>query len=337
MTGQFPRARHALALLLGIVALASVPAEARVEKVVVHGASIEGNLEGNSPDRTVYVVLPDSYDKARKRRYPVLYFLHGFTATAERYMDYLKPAEALASLPAGREMIVVLPDSFTRRGGSMYAASPTVGDFERFVAVDLVGWVDAHYRTLARRESRGLAGHSMGGYGTLRIGMRFPQAWSSIYAMNACCLSPRRAMEGDARYETMDPDTVTAKDFADYAYFATAAAYSPNPLNPPYFFDRVTKDGKPDPMVEARWAANAPAVFVAQYGPALRSLKAIAMDVGDKDFLIEDNRLMHRELDRYGIAHGYAEYDGDHGNRVQQRFRDFVLPFFAKNLEHTAK
>jgi len=329
----------AAALLCALAALTAPPALARVDKVVVHGRSLEGNLEGNSPDRTVFVVLPGSYDARanRKRRWPVVYFLHGFTATAQAYVDRLGPQEALAQLADNQQMILVLPDSFTRRGGSMYAASPTVGDFERFVAVDLVGWVDAHYRTLARRESRGLAGHSMGGYGTFRIAMKFPQVWSSIYAMNACCLSPRAAMPGDEKYETMDPDKVTAKDFADYAYFATAAAYSANPLGPPYYFDRVTSGGKPDPMVEARWAANAPAVFVAQYVPALRSLKAVAMDVGDKDFLLEDNRLMHRELDRYGVAHAYSEYDGDHGNRVTERFRQFVLPYFAKHLERSSK
>ena len=56
----------------------------------------------------------------------------------------------------------------------MYSNSVTTGDWETFVAKDLVGYIDSHYRTLARRESRGLAGHSMGGYGTMRIGMKYP-------------------------------------------------------------------------------------------------------------------------------------------------------------------
>lgn len=332
--------RIVIALVGVLAAMLAQPALARVDMVTVHGAALEGNLEGNSPDCRVYVVLPESYDaKAnRNRRWPVLYFLHGYTATAERYMDYIQPAKALTALADAAQMIVVLPDSYTKRGGSMYASSPTVGDFETFVARDLVSWVDANYRTLARRESRGLAGHSMGGYGTWRIGMKHPGVFSSLYAMSACCLSPRRADPAqDAKYETMDPDTLTAKDFLDFAYFATAAAYSPDPLNPPYFYDLVTNGGKADPMVEARWAANAPSVFLAQHVPALKGMTKIAMDVGDQDFLLEDNKLMHAELQRFGIAHEYTLYAGDHGNRVHDRFRDFVLPFFAANLDRKTR
>ena len=61
----------------------------------------------------------------------------------------------------------------------MYSTSPTTGDWERFVAEDLVAYIDGQYRTLANRMSRGLAGHSMGGYGALRIGMKRPDVFSA--------------------------------------------------------------------------------------------------------------------------------------------------------------
>ena len=64
-----------------------------------------------------------------------------------------------------QDMIIVLPDSKTFHNGSMYSSSVTTGDFERFIAHDLVAYIDAHYRTIPERKSRGLAGHSMGGYG----------------------------------------------------------------------------------------------------------------------------------------------------------------------------
>ena len=67
---------------------------------------------------------------------------------------------------------VVLPDSKTVHNGSMYSSSVTTGDFETYVARDVVSDIDAHYRTIATRESRGLVGHSMGGYGATRIGMQ---------------------------------------------------------------------------------------------------------------------------------------------------------------------
>jgi S-formylglutathione hydrolase FrmB len=59
-------------------------------------------------------------------------------------------------------MILVNPDAFTIYSGSMYSSSPTTGDWETFIAQDLVAYIDSHYRTLPDRMSRGLAGHSMG-------------------------------------------------------------------------------------------------------------------------------------------------------------------------------
>ena len=313
--------------------LAAGPVQARVEKVAVHGPSLEGNLEGNSADRTVYVILPPSYDKAKERRFPVLYFLHGFTATADKYMDYIPFDAALKSAGEGpQEMIIVVPDSFTKFGGSMYSSSPVTGDFETFIAGDLVSWTDSHYRTLARRESRGLGGHSMGGYGTLRIGMKYPGVFSSIYAMNPCCLMPRPVETAEQRFETMTPDQAAAGDFMTRGNFAVASAWSPNPKNPPFYADLATKDGKPVPFVLAQWAANAPQAMAAQYLPALRRMTAIAIDAGDKDFVLAEGTAMHQRLTELGVAHSWTVYDGDHGNRVAGRFGSTVLPFFASHL-----
>jgi S-formylglutathione hydrolase FrmB len=121
-----------------------------------------------------------------------VYFLHGFSIDGQNFSNFLHVPEAVAHEAArGTEFIVVVPDTLTKMGGSMYSSSVTTGDFQQFVARDLVSYIDGHYRTLAKRESRALAGHSMGGYGTWTIGMKYPQMWSSIYAMSACCVSPR--------------------------------------------------------------------------------------------------------------------------------------------------
>ena len=320
-----------LAASLAACALIVQPADARVVKTIVHGASLEGNLEGNSADRTVYVILPPSYDANKSRRYPVLYFLHGFTATADKYMAYIPFDAALKA--SGKDMIVVVPDSFTKFGGSMYSSSPTTGDFESFVARDLVGWVDAHYRTIAKRESRGLGGHSMGGYGTLRIGMKHPEVFSALYAMNPCCLTPRPVETAEQRFETMTPEQAAQGDFPTKGNFAVASAWSPDPKNPPFYSDLATKDGKPVSFVLAQWAANAPQAMAAQYAPAQRRMSAIAMDAGTQDFVLNEGTGMHAALDKLGIAHGWTVYEGDHGNRVPERFGTAVLPFFAAHLK----
>jgi S-formylglutathione hydrolase FrmB len=181
-----------VALASPVAAQSNAPVKkGSVEKVSVHGAALQGNLEGDSPDRDVFIYLPPSYATSRNQRYPVVYLLHGYGLTGERWMTFTNLAAAAdKDIAAGamKEMILVNPDAFTKYSGSMYSASVTTGDWESFIADDLVAYVDSHYRTIANRMSRGLGGHSMGGYGTIRIGMKRPDVFGSLYIMSACCL-----------------------------------------------------------------------------------------------------------------------------------------------------
>jgi S-formylglutathione hydrolase FrmB len=326
---MFRAAAIALAVLL------AAPATARVEKIEVHGKSLEGNLEGNSADRTVLVLLPPSYDTAKNRRYPVVYFLHGYNSQAEGTVAWTKMEERhkAAMAATGREFIVVAPDNDTLLHGSMYSDSVTVGNFETFNTKELVGYIDSHYRTIAKRESRGLFGHSMGGYGTLRLGMKHPDLYSAIYAMNPCCLMPRpfNAEEG-RKYEALTPEMLKKADFGAQTTWAVAVTWSPNPNKPPFYADMATKDGVIDPLVIAKWSANAPVAMVPQYLPALHSMTAIGIDTGDKDFVNGDDKAMHAELLKFGIKHDWELYEGDHGNRVSERLEKVVFPFFARPL-----
>src|SRR5687767_4624897 len=167
----------------------------KYERIKVHGRSLVGNLAGDSPDRMVSVYLPPGYTKNPKRRYPVLYLLHGFTDSDSRWFGldgkhfvHVPSAVDRAFANGVREMIIVMPDAFTKYQGSMYSSSAVNGDWEAFVAQDLVAYVDKHYRTLSNRASRGLAGYSMGGYGTIRVGMKYPEVFSSLYALSPCCM-----------------------------------------------------------------------------------------------------------------------------------------------------
>lgn len=321
-----------LAAAAGLLALVAAPAAARTETITVHGASLEGNLEGNSPDRQVFVFLPPSYDGNSGKRYPVVYFLHGYFATATAYDNLVKFQDALDA--SGLDLIVVVPDAYTRFKGAMYGASVTTGDFPRFVAEDLVGYIDGHYRTLAKAESRGLSGHSMGGYGTLRIAMDYPGVFSSIYAMAPCCLSPRDTTQAEVEAaHGLTPEAIAAAGFGQAAGAATFSAWAPDPTNPPYYFDDGLKDGKLDPLMVARLHANSPLVMLPQRLPALKTLEAIRLEVGDKDFLNGDDTWMHEEFDRFGVTHEWKVFEGDHGNRVHDRIRTELLPFFDAHLD----
>src|SRR5271166_1595391 len=166
-----------------------------VERIKIHGTALEGNLEGDAVDRDVIVFLPPSYAKEKSRRYPVVYALHGYSIGAEQWTHEIHVPQTIegAFSQGAKEMIVVLPDSKTVYNGSMYSSSVTTGDFENFIAHDLVSYIDAHYRTIPNRSSRGLVGHSMGGYGATRIGMKHSDVFGSLYIMSPCCLSPRPA------------------------------------------------------------------------------------------------------------------------------------------------
>ncbi|WP_244501527.1 alpha/beta hydrolase [Sphingomonas gellani] len=310
-----------------------------IERITVHSPAIEGNLEEESPDRAVLVVLPPSYRSSPRRRFPVVYALHGYSIGAEQWIGEIHVPQTIegAFAKGAREMILVLPDSKTAHDGSFYSSSVTVGDFETFVARDLVAYVDGHYRTLADRRSRGLAGHSMGGYGTARIGMKHVDVFGALYMMSPCCLSTRALGMPDATTEKAVAALRSPADSATLpwglrAQLATAAAWSPNPKAPPLFLDLPVKDGQPQPDVLARWTANAPLAMLDQYVGNLRRYAAIGIDVGDRDGLKDDAAKLHAALDRYGIANSFQVYPGDHTSGVAGRVQDSMIPFFSRAL-----
>ena len=309
-----------------------------VERITIHGPALEGNLEGDAVDRDVLVFLPPSYAKERSRRYPVIYALHGYSIGAAQWAQEIHVPQTIegAFATGAREMIVVLPDSKTAHNGSMYSSSVTTGDFERFIAHDVVAYVDAHYRTLADRRSRGLVGHSMGGYGATRIGMKHADVFGSLYIMSPCCLSARTG-PGNADLEKAVATATAASELAGLSFgmraqLASAAAWSPNPKAPPFYLDLPTQDGAPRPEILAKWAANAPLAFIDQWIGDLRRYRAIAIDVGDQDGLRTDSGKLHDVLDRYGIANTFEIYPGTHTSHVADRFQNHVVPFFDRTL-----
>jgi enterochelin esterase-like enzyme len=310
-----------------------------VEHIKIHGAALEGNLEGDAVDRDVFVFLPPSYAKEKHQRFPVVYALHGYSIGAEQWTHEIHVPQAIegAFAKGAKEMIVVLPDSKTLHNGSMYSSSVTTGNFEKFISHDLVAYIDGHYRTIPDRTSRGLVGHSMGGYGATRIGMKHSDVFGALYIMSPCCLSPRPPGPGRPEVEKELESVKAPQDSAKLGFFArvqlaSAAAWSPDPKNPPLYLDLPTKDGQPQPDVLAKWTANAPLAFIDQYIDNLRQYRAIAIDVGDQDGLRVDAGKLHDDLDKYGIKHSFEVYSGTHTSKVADRFQNHVLPFFSENL-----
>jgi len=291
----------ALALLLGLALLykgsqAGTTRHGSVERIKVHGASLEGNLEGDSPYRDVSIYLPPNYESAPKKRYAVLYLLHGFTADDLTWFHGGADSLGLAEIADrtffnghAQEMIVVAPNAFTRLQGSFYSNSITTGNWEDFIATDLVAFVDTHYRTLAKVESRGIAGHSMGGYGAMRIAIKHPTVFSSVYALNTISLGwldfdKPLGSQTDAVLAVHSLQDFEKASFLARVSIAEAAAWSPNSRNPPLFLDLpVTQEGLPRMDIVTKWAVNLPVVQLDQYRRNLLKLHAIAFDAGNDD------------------------------------------------------
>jgi S-formylglutathione hydrolase len=340
--------------------LLAAPAGARAEegkiiREMIHGPSLEQNPAGESADRWVSVYLPPSYEKATKKRYPVLYLLHGIGDTDEMWMERKEPYANIKDLmdrgiAEGRfgEMIVVMPDERTTWFGSFYTNSVLTGKWEDFTAQDLVAAIDGKYRTLARAASRGITGHSMGGHGAIKLGMKHPEVFSVVYGLNPAVLgwggdlgldnpACKSLLKMTTREQVIDGGTYPA------AIVCVAQAFSPNPKAPPFHVDFpfALVDGKIRPAEPAfsKWEENMPLCMVKHYHANLLKLRGLRFDSGWDDeysHIVLTTRQLSRTLTSQGIEHIFEEYNGDHRNRLRGRtgrLYTAVLPYFGLLLE----
>jgi enterochelin esterase-like enzyme len=184
----------------------------------------------------------------------------------------------------------------------------------------------------------------MGGYGTVRIGMKHPEAFGALYAMSSCCLlqdpvnllpgQPANAKQAPAGSDTNGKQGKQGGALAK-ALQSQAAAWAPNPQNPPTYFDLPTKDGEIQPLIASKWAANSPLLMVDQYVPNLKRYRAIYIEVGTRDPFLTLNTQLSQSLTRLGVQHKFVTYDGDHGSHIKPHFAESLLPFFTANLTPT--
>ena len=187
-----------------------------VERITVHSKALEGNPQRDSPDREVTIYLPPAYAADQQRRFPTVYLLHGSGQRENAFLEVLarlqEGADRLAAAQGFSQFIVVTPNASTA-AGEMYS-----GQWERFIADDLVAHVDSQYRTLAHRMSRGLAGHDAGGTAALRIGMKRPEVFADLYLMSA---------SGDGPL-TLEIEKYAANLHASYAIAMDVGAADPS-------------------------------------------------------------------------------------------------------------
>jgi hypothetical protein len=169
--------------------------------------------------------------------------------------------------------------------------------------------------------------------------MKHSDVFGSLYIMSPCCLAPMGGGGGPMNPELTktieamkSPSDSASLPWGARAGLAAAAAWAPNPKNPPLYLDLPTKNGSPQPDIIAKFAANVPLAFIDQYISGLRRYHGISIDVGDKDGLKAGASKLHEILDSYGIPNAFEIYSGTHTSAVADRFQNHVMPFFSQNL-----
>lgn len=303
------------------------------------------NSFGENPNRAVSVYLPPNYNESNQR-YPVIYFLHGFT-NDNSIMNYMHELFDFAiATHKIRPFIMVVSDQKTTYDGSFYSNTGVFGNWEDFTAFDLVEYMDTNYRTIAKPESRGITGHSMGGHGAFKLAMRHPDIFSSVYALSPGALAivqeygPNSTTYRELATATNEEEL--AKTYFGKVIVAFARSWSPNPDKAPFLCD-IPFEYENDQLVVnqdvlKKWYANMPFYMIDDYLDNLQKLKAIKLDWGrnaGERFTIQC-KMFSQKLENVGITHFAEEYIGDHVNNIYTkdgRIPNQMLPFFDFYLE----
>lgn len=341
-----PRA-HLLTMRLRLVfllvlAAQNLHAQGTLRVDTIPAASLANNLYGDPAWRAAAIYLPPGYAANPHRRYPVVYLLHGFGGGYEpflRRIAFQKPLDSLIARGALTEMIIVIPDANNRLTGAFARNSPVAGNWEDFIAKEVVAYIDAHYRTIRSRKARGIAGWSMGGYGALYLGARHSGTFSAVYALSACCLmadlpadSLWRIRGREGRKAESSGKLTT--NFNANIVTALGAIYSPAPARSPLFV-RFPWEGPSALVVDsiAHFWRDTPLEIIRRSSPrVLRSVKW-AFDAGDRDAFPDIPRAgaeLHRILNEKGVGHTFEIFSGTHGDRIRERVETRLLPFFSR-------
>jgi S-formylglutathione hydrolase len=202
-TGILGTIHFALLLLLSLSAPAQAVADQPVgsaEQITVPAVSLSNNKLSDPTTQPVIVYLPPGYAGQPSRRYPVLYLLHGFSlhSILEDWKGVIVQSmdEFVRNNPE-RAFIVVIPNGANKVDGSFYVDSEVGGNWEQYISKDLVSYIDSHYRTIPERQNRAVAGHSMGGFGALRMLLLHRDIYATGYAMSPCCLDLQADMTSE--------------------------------------------------------------------------------------------------------------------------------------------
>jgi S-formylglutathione hydrolase FrmB len=329
----------------------------RLEERFVESDVLSGNRLGDPTRRPVWVYLPPGYDDDPARRYPSIYMILGLTGQLDMWKNRMpfRPnpielADALFAEGGAPPCVVAWVDCWTSLGGSQYIDSPATGRYQTYLCDEIVPWVDSHYRTLASRDHRGIAGKSSGGYGAMVVPMQRPDVFSGLAThagdalFETCFLPEFRSVVRELRdayggsYERFwadfrsRPALSKDSDVTLLNAWCMAACFSADEDGTVHLpFDVETGELRPD--VWARWLAWDPVRMVPKHADALRSMRAIYVDAGRRDewFLDLGARAFHRALAGIGVTDVFFElFDATH-KAIEYRY-PIAIRYLAERL-----
>jgi hypothetical protein len=328
----------------------------RIDEHVFHSRALEDNPLGDPADRPLWVYVPPGYDDTPEQRYPSVYVLQGYTGHLVMWRNrsafrqpFPETADAVFASGQAPPCVVVYVDAWTAYGGSQFVDSPGTGRYHTYLCDEVVPWVDSHYRTLAAREHRGVAGKSSGGFGAFITPMLRPDLFGGLAshagdALYEYCYVPEfpkvvralRSFDGSIEKWWQDFRSRTAftneNDAMLVMLYGVAACFSADEDGRPEMpFD--TNNGVLLPDVWQRWLDWDPVRMVPRYAEALRGLRAVWIDGGTKDewFLDVGAAAVRDALAAIGVTDVRFElFEAGHGG-IDYRY-PLSLAYLAERL-----
>ena len=329
----------------------------RFEEHTFESGALRGNPLGDPHERPLWVWTPPGYDDEPDRRYPAVYEIQGLTGQLDMWRNrapfrrnFPELADELFARGEAPPVITVWVDCWTSFGGSQFLDSPGTGRYHTYLCDEIVPWVDARYRTLASREHRGIMGKSSGGYGAMVTPMLRPDLWGGLAthagdALFELCYLPdfregvralRDRYSGSFEQFWQDfrsrPALSRGSDAVLLNIWCMAACYSTDQdgtVRLPFDVDT----GELLPAVWERWLAWDPVRMVPSHAEALRTMKAIYIDAGNRDqfFLDLGAEAFRRALERIGVTDVFFElFDATHSS-IEYRY-PLSLKYLAERL-----
>jgi len=338
-------AYDALGMMQQLTGPLPVPEDLVVDQIT--SPSLEGNPLGDPAMRNMVIYLPPGYETSDKG-YPVVYLLPGLGATERwwacgEFSPFFSllgialqnlPEEGFAGMIDGliadgkmQPMIIVMPDISTAYGGSFCVNSALNGNHEDYIVNDIVPYIDANYRTLPSRNSRGIAGHCMGGYAAMYLAMRHPDVFGAAASHSGTLMTAGLlpGMQQAVAAENPEGLTITGPDLTKpftFFLYLFSAPFSPNLDNPPFYVDLPFDENvQIREEVAQRWAVYDLLQVLPDYVSALAGLKGIYLDAGDKDELGEQliAQAFSEALSAAGVDHKFEIFDGAHLDNLYTR------------------